>query len=187
MAWWVAQTKHSVRTSRYSLVVDLGKLSSRFDGSPLLPLRLAAHPVATWLPADSHHPTDLPPTLHPRGQPSSHRSRAHPAPQGLATYLLVCLWCWMTMFFSWIVSNRAVARDFRSEMDCGVAGRLHPWSSDNRSWTRRDIKLQLSLKPFWNDQMQTSVTSSWTTKLGSVPDLYVLLCCNWRIHFKCQK
>jgi hypothetical protein len=21
-------------------------------------------------------------------------------------------------------------------MDCGVAGRLHPWSSDSRSWTR---------------------------------------------------
>lgn len=80
-----------------------------------------------WLPptADSHCPTELLPTLHPRVQP---------------TYLLVCLWCWITMFFSWIVSNRAVARDFRSEMDCGVAGRLHPWSSESRSWTRWDIK-----------------------------------------------
>ena len=171
MAWWVAQTKHSVRNSRYSLLVDPGKLPSRFEGSPLLPLRLAAHLVATWFLLTAI----VPPISCP------------PCTQGLATYLLVCLWCWMTMFFSWIVSNRAVARDFRSEMDCGVAGRLHPWSSDNRSWTRRDIKLHLSLKSFWNDQMQTNVTSSWTTKLGSIPDFYVLLCCNWRIHFKCQK
>lgn len=34
------------------------------------------------------------------------------------------------MFFSWMVSSRAVARDFRSEMDCGVTGRLQPFSSD---------------------------------------------------------
>ena len=121
MAWWVAQNKHSVRNSQCPLLVGPGKFPSRFEGSPLLPFRLAAYLVACW-------------------QPASHQSPTHPAPKGLATYLLVCLWCWMTMFFSWIVSNRAVARDFRSEMDCGVAGRLHPWSSDNRSWTRRDIK-----------------------------------------------
>lgn len=34
------------------------------------------------------------------------------------------------MFFSWMVSSRAVARDFRSEMDCGVTGKLQPFSSD---------------------------------------------------------
>lgn len=58
------------------------------------------------------------------------------------TYLLVCLWCWMTIFFSWMVSSRAVARDFRSEMDCGVAGRLQPWSSDNNSWTAKKREKQ---------------------------------------------
>jgi hypothetical protein len=41
----------------------------------------------------------------------------------------------MTRFFSWMVSSRAVARDFRSEMDWGVAGRLQPCSSDNNSCT----------------------------------------------------
>lgn len=60
-----------------------------------------------------------------------------------ATYLLVCLWCCMTMFFSWMVSSNAVASDLRSEMDCGVAGRLHPWSSDNNSWTIM-LKTQMS-------------------------------------------
>lgn len=34
------------------------------------------------------------------------------------------------MFFSWMVSSSAVARDFRSEMDCGVTGKLQPFSSD---------------------------------------------------------
>lgn len=51
-------------------------------------------------------------------------------------YLLICRWCWMTMFFSWMVSSRAVARDFRSEMDWGVTGKLQPFSSDcNNSFT----------------------------------------------------
>jgi len=49
----------------------------------------------------------------------------------------------MTMFFSWTVSSNAVASDLRSEMDCGVAGRLHPWSSDNNSWTIM-LKTQMS-------------------------------------------
>lgn len=52
----------------------------------------------------------------------------------------------MTMFFSWIVSSRAVARDFRSAMDCGVAGRLHPWSSESRSWTRKDAEVDSSAR-----------------------------------------
>lgn len=34
-----------------------------------------------------------------------------------ASYLLIWRWCCMTMFFSWMVSSRAVARDLRSEMD----------------------------------------------------------------------
>ena len=34
-----------------------------------------------------------------------------------------------------MVSSKAVARDFRSEMDWGVAGRLQPCSSDNNSCT----------------------------------------------------
>lgn len=53
-------------------------------------------------------------------------------------YLLVCLWCWMTRFFSWMVSSRAVARDLRSEMDWGVAGRLQPCSSRSISWTKKE-------------------------------------------------
>lgn len=51
------------------------------------------------------------------------------------TNLLVCLWCWMIMFFSWMVSSKAVARDFRSVIDWGVAGKLHPLSSDNKPCT----------------------------------------------------
>lgn len=37
------------------------------------------------------------------------------------------------MFFSWMVSSRAEARDFRSEMDWGVTGKLQPFSSDSSS------------------------------------------------------
>lgn len=48
-------------------------------------------------------------------------------------YLLIWRWCWITMFFSWMVSSRAVARDLRSEMDWGVTGKLQPFSSDNNS------------------------------------------------------
>lgn len=59
-----------------------------------------------------------------------------------ARYLLICRWCWTTMFFSWMVSSRAVARDFRSEMDWGVTGKLQPFSSDcNNSFTAR-VKLE---------------------------------------------
>lgn len=51
-------------------------------------------------------------------------------------YLLIWRWCWITMFFSWIVSSKAVARDLRSVMDCGVTGKLQPFSSDsNNSFT----------------------------------------------------
>lgn len=49
------------------------------------------------------------------------------------SYLFICRWCWVTMFFSWIVSSRAVARDLRSEMDWGVTGKLQPLSSDSNS------------------------------------------------------
>lgn len=48
-------------------------------------------------------------------------------------YLLIWRWCWMTMFFSWMVSRRAVARDLRSEMDWGVSGKLQPFSSESSS------------------------------------------------------
>lgn len=48
-------------------------------------------------------------------------------------YLLIWRWCWMTMFFSWMVSSRAVARDLRSEIDWGVTGKLQPFSSDSKS------------------------------------------------------
>lgn len=48
-------------------------------------------------------------------------------------YLLIWRWCCMTMFFSWMVSRRAVARDLRSEMDWGVSGKLQPFSSDSSS------------------------------------------------------
>lgn len=48
------------------------------------------------------------------------------------------------MFFSWMVSSSAVARDFRSEMDCGVTGKLQPFSSDcNNSFTAR-VKTKIS-------------------------------------------
>lgn len=109
-------------------------------------------------PASCRHPTALLPS----------------APKGPATYLLVCLWCWMTMFFSWIVSNRAVARDFRSEMDCGVAGRLHPWSSESRSWTRRDSKFTSSLSPSGTQECKpgSAHPGSWR-----VPSFSMLLCC----------
>lgn len=58
----------------------------------------------------------------------------------LHEYLFVCLWCWMTKFFSWMVSSRAVARDLRSWMDWGVAGRLQPCSSRSISCTERKKK-----------------------------------------------
>lgn len=54
------------------------------------------------------------------------------------THLLVCLWCWMTRFFSWTVSSSAVASDFRSAMDRGVAGRLQRCSSRSISWTEAE-------------------------------------------------
>lgn len=48
-------------------------------------------------------------------------------------YLLIWRWCCITMFFSWMVSRRAVARDLRSEMDWGVSGKLQPFSSESSS------------------------------------------------------
>lgn len=60
-------------------------------------------------------------------------SAQRPAMTSKPSYLLICRWCWITMFFSWIVSSRAVARDFRSEMDWGVTGKLQPFSSDSNS------------------------------------------------------
>lgn len=83
-----------------------------------------------------------------------------------ATYLLVCLWCCRTMFFSWIVSSNAVASDLRSEMDCGVAGRLQPWSSDNSSWT---ITLKTQIR------FGYSYTEMWYKHLLSIKELFSLL------------